>query len=198
MATATEYQRRWRAKKRQAETALILTDPPWENQPGDDPDVYFRWLAEWAGRVLVPGGSLLCYTGHAAHYRRAFILAQYLNAYWPCVMTHTKQHRMPGTFIRSGSTPVIWCVKGELRRKFAPNPDLTSMSMVQDTIKGEYDKELLEWSQGSAARIWVEALTERGDLVVDPFCGTAEWGHGAGAIGRRFIGCDRVAGGSTE
>jgi DNA modification methylase len=34
--------------------------------------------------------------------------------------------------------------------------------------------------------------------VVDPFCGCGEWGHICAAMGRKWIGCDIVAGGSTK
>ncbi len=38
---------------------LILTDPPY----GDDAEPLYRWLAEFGARVLILGGSLVCYTG---------------------------------------------------------------------------------------------------------------------------------------
>jgi predicted methyltransferase len=40
--------------------ALVLTDPPY---PAEAEPLY-HWLAEFAARVLIPGGSLICYTGH--------------------------------------------------------------------------------------------------------------------------------------
>jgi len=40
---------------------LILTDPPY----GDDAEPLYRWLAEFAARALIPGGSLICYTGQS-------------------------------------------------------------------------------------------------------------------------------------
>jgi len=39
--------------------ALILTDPPY----GKDAEPLYEWLAKFAARVLIPGGSLICYTG---------------------------------------------------------------------------------------------------------------------------------------
>jgi hypothetical protein len=38
---------------------LVLTDPPY----GDEAEPLYHWLAGFAARVLVPGGSLICYTG---------------------------------------------------------------------------------------------------------------------------------------
>jgi hypothetical protein len=40
--------------------ALVLTDPPY----AEESEPLYRWLAEFAARVLIPGGSLICYTGH--------------------------------------------------------------------------------------------------------------------------------------
>jgi hypothetical protein len=39
---------------------LILTDPPYP----DEADPLHIWLAEFAARTLIPGGSLICFTGH--------------------------------------------------------------------------------------------------------------------------------------
>ena len=41
-------------------TAVVLTDPP--HSEGSEP--LYEWLAEFAARVLVPGGSLIVYSGH--------------------------------------------------------------------------------------------------------------------------------------
>jgi DNA modification methylase len=60
------------------------------------------------------------------------------------------------------------------------------------------DKELHPWQQGDAIWQWIEPLTDPGDLIIDPFCGSGEWGHIVAAMGRRFIGCDIVEGGSTR
>jgi predicted methyltransferase len=45
---------------------LILTDPPY----GDEAAPLYEWLALWARRVLIPGGSLICYTGQSRLDRR--------------------------------------------------------------------------------------------------------------------------------
>jgi hypothetical protein len=42
------------------ETPLILTDPPYE----DAADPLYEWLADFASKVLIPGGSLIFFTGH--------------------------------------------------------------------------------------------------------------------------------------
>jgi DNA modification methylase len=41
-------------------------------------------------------------------------------------------------------------------------------------------------------------LTKQGELVVDPSEGAGLWGDVASKLGRRYIGCDIVKGGSTR
>jgi DNA modification methylase len=41
----------------------------------------------------------------------------------------------------------------------------------------------------------IECNTLPGELIVDPFAGTGEWGRKAAEMGRRWIGCDVVSGG---
>jgi DNA modification methylase len=60
------------------------------------------------------------------------------------------------------------------------------------------DKSLHPFQQGDAVWQWIEPLTDPGDLVVDPFSGSGEWGWIAGQMGRRYIGCDVAKGGSTR
>ena len=68
----------------------MLTDAPW----GNAFEWCYRWLADFAARVLVPGGSLLCYTGATTWYRDANIFAAHLQ-YRPLLfMLHTAEHRM--------------------------------------------------------------------------------------------------------
>jgi DNA modification methylase len=53
------------------------------------------------------------------------------------------------------------------------------------------------WAQGEGW-VWVpiEHLTAPGEMIVDPFAGTATWGRIAHEMGRRWIGGDVVEGGS--
>jgi site-specific DNA-methyltransferase (adenine-specific) len=92
--------------------------------------------------------------------------------------------------IRVGHQPVMWFTKGPCRR---------NRLLVPDTIKpGKPDKELHPWQKSGAIWQWIEPLTDPGDLVVDPFCGSGEWGHICAAMGRRWIGADIADGGSVK
>jgi DNA modification methylase len=43
----------------------------------------------------------------------------------------------------------------------------------------------------------IKHLTNPGELIVDPFAGTAEWGRIAHKMGRRWLGADIARGGTT-
>ena len=166
-----------------ASAALVLTDPPW----GNASEPLYRWLADFAAHVLVPGGSLICFTGLTTWCRDAAIFAAHLQPRPLLFMPHTQEHPMRGEFVRIGGRPALWFSKGPRRNQL----------MVPTVIRGAKDKTLHLWQQGDAVWQWIEPLTDPGDLVVDPFYGSGEWGHICAAMGRRWIGCDIVDGGST-
>jgi hypothetical protein len=96
---------------------------------------------------------------------------------------------MRGEFVRIGARPVLWFTAGRRRSK----------SMVPTCARGNgKDKSLHPWQQSDAVWQWIEPLTDPGDLVVDPFYGSGEWGHICAAMGRKWIGADIVEGGSTR
>jgi hypothetical protein len=163
--------------------ALVLTDPPW----GSASEPLYHWLAEFAARVLVPGGSLICYTGITTWFRDAAIFAGRLQPRPLLHMPHSQERSMQGEFVRIGGRPVLWFSKGERRNRL----------IVPTVTRGTKDKELHRWQQGDAVWQWIEPLTDPGDLVVDPFCGSGEWGHTCAAMGRKWIGSDTHPNGST-
>jgi hypothetical protein len=73
----------------------------------------------------------------------------------------------------------------------------TRVDAVPDVLRPvKRDKALHAWSQGDGG-VWplIEHLSEPGELVVDPFAGTAKWCRIAASMGRRWIGGDVVDGG---
>jgi DNA modification methylase len=162
---------------------LILTDPPY----GDDAELLYRWLAQFAARVLIPGGSLVCYTGQSTLPRDVSIFGEHLRYWWQLIMLHDQSQRLPGKFVIANYKPVLWYVKGH-RRGRTMVPDLL--------ISPARDKLMHGWAQGEGG-VWqvIEHLTEPGELIIDPFCGTATWGRIAASMGRRWLGADVVEGG---
>jgi hypothetical protein len=131
----------------------------------------------------------VCFTGATTWLRDANIFAEVLQPRPLLHMPHTLERPMPGEFVRIGARPVLWFTKGPRRNRLMV-PTLARSSAP--------DKSLHPWQQGDAIWQWIEPLTDPGELVVDPFAGSGEWGHICAAMGRKWIGCDIKAGGSTK
>jgi hypothetical protein len=165
---------------------LILTDPPY----GKEAEPLYKWLAEFAARVLIPGGSLICYTGSTMLHRDlSFFKAQpALREYPLCRMVHTHPQQLYGLGILATDKPVLWFAKGHSRHRTL---------MPTEFVSPRPDKLAHAWAQGEGG-VWVpiEHLSEPGELILDPFAGTGTWGRIAAAMGRRWIGADIVQGGT--
>jgi hypothetical protein len=164
---------------------LILTDPPY----GDEAEPLYEWLAGFAQRKLIPGGSLICYTGQSRLDRDMAILSQRLTYWWLCIMPHGQAQTLPGKFVKANFKPVLWYVKDH-RRGRTVMPDML--------VSPKREKLAHDWAQGEGG-VWIpiEHLTEPKELIVDPFAGTGAWGRIAAQMGRRWLGCD-IAEGGTE
>jgi hypothetical protein len=168
---------------------LILTDPPY----GDEAEPLYRWLADFAARVLIPGGSLICLTGQARLDRDMAILGSRLRYWWLRFMIHDTHQRLFGRRVLVGHKPFLHFVKGHLRRLEGRSP------LIPDVIHtGGRDKSSHEWGQGDGGvQVFIEHLTDPGESIVDPFAGTGTWGRIAAEMGRRWLGADLAEGGTT-
>ena|SRR5271166_675506 len=165
---------------------LILTDPPY----GNAAEPLYRWLGQFAARVLIPGGSLICYTGQSRLDRDLAIFSEHLRYWWLLTMPHTVPQRLLGAGVLVTFKPVLWYVKSHRRKPCSLMPDT-----LQSTKR---DKSAHAWGQGDGGvRYLIHHLTEPGELIVDPFAGTATWGRIAASMGRRWIGADIAEGGTT-
>jgi DNA methylase len=163
---------------------LILTDAPYI---GHESAVLYEWLGEFAAKVLIPGGSLICYTGHWSLNRDMRIFDKHLRYWWMLAMMHHQSKSLPGKFVIANFKPVLWYVK-EFRRGRTLMPDI-----LRSPAR---DKSLHNWSQGEGGVSQIiEHLTEPGELIIDPFAGTGNWGRIAANMGRRWLGADVVMGG---
>lgn len=165
---------------------LIFTDPPYDRKSvplyGD--------LAEFAARVLAPGGSLIAFAGHYAIPDVLELMRGHLTFWWCNALVHTHGNRtFPGKFVHVGWKPLLWFVKGKAR---------ATRKVVRDCILAgdggpAYDRTnkavYHEWGQGEReAAYYVENLSRRKSLVVDPFLGGGTTGACAVRLGRRFVG----------
>jgi hypothetical protein len=166
--------------------ALVLTDPPWGNQA----EPLLRWLADFAARVLTPGGSLVCFAGKACLDRDLAIFSARLRWHWLLSREHDQKQRFPGKFVISSWRAVVWYVKEHRRGR----------SMMPDVLKTVADKSEHRWAQGTGEGIEfvIEHLTLPGELIIDPFAGSTAWGKQAVAMGRRWLGADIKLGGTES
>jgi hypothetical protein len=175
------------ARVPEGSVSLIFTDPPYD---GDSVPLYGD-LAEAARRVLRPGGSLLCYAGVHALPEVMGLLGRHLDYYWTvcCVSRGFDRPGTPlpllrGHGIRSGWKPILWFTNG-------PRTPHERRGFVFDAVSGGKEKGLHEWQQAEAeAAYYIEALTDAGEVVCDPLCGTGTTAAAAAALGRRFVGCE--------
>jgi DNA methylase len=168
--------------------ALIFTDPPY----ADEATPLYHWLGEFAMRTLIPGGSLICFTGGfgVSRYTSAFLAAG-LREWRQLTFLHDQSKRDLAMGVYADSKPVLWFVKGKSRR----NKQMFS-TVLTSTWR---NKEAHKWGQGEGGIApVVERLVRRGELVVDPFAGTGEWGDICASLGCRWIGADIVRGGSRQ
>lgn len=141
---------------------MIFTDPPYDREAVG----LYAGLAEFAGRVLKPGASLITYFGQYAMLDVAAHLSKHLKFFWPLAIIHvdgpSAQMRHAGIVVKW--KPLLWFVKGDRRDKQTFVDDLVESPQPQ---KGFHD-----WQQSMApAEYYIDKLTEPNDLVVDPFCG---------------------------
>ena len=158
---------------------LIFTDPPYDKQSiplyGD--------LAELAARVLVPGGSLVCYAGVHALPRLFPLMTPHLQFWWQiCVRLKAAFPRQHGWRVHVHYKPLLWFVKGKYRGDY-----------VVDVIESTWlEKNWHDWQQSAAeAAHCIAKLTPKDGLVVDPMCGSGTTLLAAKRLGRRYLGADR-------
>jgi hypothetical protein len=114
--------------------AMILTDPPWQGEGLR----LCEWLAPFAARVLIPGGALICYVGHALLDQVLAILGQHLRYHWLCTMRLGASQLVPGKNILACNRPILFYSKGTLRPKLtmsdefiSPNPEKFAHAWAQ-------------------------------------------------------------------
>lgn len=159
---------------------LIFTDPPYDKESIE----LYGNIALHAARVLKPGGSLLVYAGHYAIPKITQLMGEYLRYWWMIALSHQSgnHRRLEGVKVYVHWKPILWYVKDTYSGKRA-------MADLYET--DQPDKELHEWAQDiGAASYYIDYLTEPGDLIIDPMCGSGTICQAAYDSGRRIIGIE--------
>lgn len=159
---------------------LIFTDPPYSP---DFLSVYGD-LADLASRVLKPGALCIAYAGDM--YLPEIIDQMRPHLEWVMVLNQY----MPDSNLKMQKTHVYTVTRNMVVFK---KPGTTNkMFWVPNTVQNmKRSKEYHEWGQGSsAAERYIEAYTEVGETVLDPFVGGGTFVSVAKHLGRKYIGYD--------
>jgi DNA modification methylase len=115
----------------------------------------------------------------------AMLQAAGLTFFWPLAMVHSGPlARMTEYGIVVHWKPLLWFVKGKFRSR-------DDLRFVNDLVISKQEKDAHPWQQGTTeARYYIEALTNLGDLVFDPFCGGGTTAIAALQTSRRYLTCD--------
>ncbi|MDA8314735.1 MAG: DNA methyltransferase [Actinomycetota bacterium] len=165
-----------------ASVDAVVTDPPY-----DDAGVpLYSDLSEFAARVLKPGRLLVAYCGKVDLPEQLGRIGEHLEYVWTGAVFLPGRHtEMRSRMIRGRWRPVAIFSAGKYRPRHWIMDALTSEG---SGAKGPTDH---RWQQSVGPFVrWVEQVAERGELVVDPFCGSGTTGLACQATGRRFLGCD--------
>jgi hypothetical protein len=140
---------------------LILCDPVYD-QMGQ-----YAWLGEFADRVLKVGGSLIAQCGTLYRYAAEQTIIVNSSLVWMPMLAErlmTGNTQIFVTHSLAGYKPHVWFTKGK-RRRGGWMPDLVD--------GGGKQKRSHAWQDSTrASEVWISRLTEPGDVVVDPFCGS--------------------------
>jgi hypothetical protein len=158
---------------------LILTDPPY----AESALPLYDDLGRLASRVLIPGGSLVCYAGQSTLPKVVENLDRWLRYWWTFCLTHEHGgQQLPGKWVIIEWKPLLWYVKQRrLGREY-----------IADRLRGSRPlKADHQWAQGSEEVVYlIKKLTEPGEGILDPFAGSGAFGRAATDLGRKFIGID--------
>lgn len=155
---------------------FLLTDPPY----GSEYLPLWDDLGRFASHALREGGVLAAYSGQTYLPEVMAALGEHLRYWWVIAVGH--RQGKPVVWPRRAMNawkPVLIFTKGK------PECGLFRDAMWLGSADG---KEGHPWGQPSSeAEELVEAFTEPGDVVLDPFCGSGTVPMAAMALGRRTV-----------
>ncbi len=158
---------------------LIFTDPPYSEE-------YINlWndLGEVAARILKPSGMLIAYSGNEFLPQVLDILRKHLTYSWLAGIYHTGGHiQIWKHKVWNQWKPIVVFTKGKEGEH----------DWYLDMFYGKKgDKVAHDWAQGEReAAYYIEKLTNEGDYVIDPMCGSGTIPRAAFQLKRKALGID--------
>jgi SAM-dependent methyltransferase len=165
-----------------ASVDLVFTDPPY----GLEFLPLWKDLGEVAARVLKPGGLLLAFAGKSHLLPCMNLLADSLEYYWTCAVGYENAKRTVwGVRFWGQWRPVLVYSNG------TPNQHRYANDLEYLTQDKRPDQSLHPWAQADdAAAYYIERLSEPGDTILDPMCGTGSFVRAAAGLKRRAVGIE--------
>ncbi|MGA2465001.1 MAG: site-specific DNA-methyltransferase [Thermodesulfobacteriota bacterium] len=160
---------------------LMITDPPY-----DDKHIqHYSMAAKLAQSSLKPGRFFCCYAGKLRLPEVINAITPHLEWIWEVCAFHSfskEKHLGPPYQFAENWRPVL------IFKKAGKAP---MCNFQQDVVRAERDKTFHDWQQDLKTPLQlIEAYTEPGEIVVDPFCGGGTTLVAAKQLGRRWLGFD--------
>jgi hypothetical protein len=164
--------------------SLIWTDPPY---PAEF-DACWDHLALVADYMLADTGHLVSMLGHFQVPRVIDALRTGgLEYRWMCIVRNTSQQPiMHGFNVKVGFKPAVWFARAEAPKR-APHLLRDDLTFRPGSFAAS--RKSHGWGQG-VIHAPVAALTDPGDVVLDPFMGTGSMLIAAKDLGRKGIGIE--------
>jgi 16S rRNA G966 N2-methylase RsmD len=161
---------------------LIVTDPPY---PAEFLPLWSD-LSQVAARLLKPQGLLVAVTGQIYLPEVLARLGEHLSYGWSYCQSLTtgQQSRIMGRHVLQSWKPWVAFSHGQW-----PSGRIDWHADMLDSTVAQKSRYRWEQDPGHAVLL-LDALSDEGGLVLDPFTGTGSYGVAALSMGRRFIGVE--------
>lgn len=164
---------------------FVIADPPYAKEY-----LYlYEWMATEVPRVMKEGASLITLTGHNTIPQILDYFEGNLKFRWMNCMWQPGRHRKLSMGIEVCWKPALWFVKGNF-----PNLKQRARGFVSDAVEvppagAGVKKSNHEWEQSHEwSDYYIRRLTDPGELVFDPTCGSGTFLISAKRLDRRYLG----------